>query len=201
MTIVVEVRNYKILLIRQSDCVLVYKQDDYAVSVAKMHMAHSLISAREFELDIGQATCTWKPQQHLLLLLLQHTSRATAHTIGPVPMTTFQFQIVFSLCSTSVWDRISATSLIQQVYNVGGNGQYYELKKGSFFFAKNNNFCIDIHYETHLELKYLKVSFQHWFVCVMAERCNNCIAGHHTLPSSQWTLEGNGNYSVEDTLY
>ena len=133
MTIVVEVRNYKILLIRQSDCVLVYKQDDYAVSVAKMHMAHSLISAREFELDIGQATCTWKPQQHLLLLLLQHTSRATAHTIGPVPMTTFQFQIVFSLYSTSVWDRISATSLIQQVYNVGGNGQYNELKKGSFF--------------------------------------------------------------------
>jgi len=31
-------------------------------------------------------------------------------------------------------------------------------KKGQFVFVRNNDFCSDVHYETHLELKYLKVS-------------------------------------------
>jgi len=35
------------------------------------------------------------------------------------------------------------------------------------FFVRNNDFCSDIHYETHLELKYLKVSVQTLiWVCV-----------------------------------
>ena len=37
------------------------------------------------------------------------------------------------------------------------NGQYYEFqKKRSIFFLRNKDFCSDIHYETHLELKCLK---------------------------------------------
>jgi len=35
------------------------------------------------------------------------------------------------------------------------------IQKGSIFFARNNSFTSDIHYETHLKLKYLnKVSVQ-----------------------------------------
>jgi len=56
-----------------------------------------------------------------------------------------------------------------------------------FFFFLRNNFCSDIHYEIHLELKCLS---KHWFGCVMAQRCNNCIAGDHILLSSQWILDG-----------
>ena len=47
------------------------------------------------------------------------------------------------------------------VPRVGGwapseNGQYYEFNKVSFFL-RNSGFCSEMHYETHLELKYLKV--------------------------------------------
>jgi len=38
-------------------------------------------------------------------------------------MTIFQFQIVFSLYSTSLWDRISAASLVKQVYSAVGNSE------------------------------------------------------------------------------
>jgi len=53
-----------------------------------------------------------------------------------------------------------------------------------FFFVSNNNFCSDIHYETHLELKYQSFC-PNIDLGVMAQRCNDCIVGDHTLPSSQ----------------
>ena len=72
------------------------------------------------------------------------------------------------------------------------------IQKRVNFFLRNNNFCSDIHYETHLELKNWR-NLSNWFGCVMAQRCNNCFAGDHTLPSSQW-IWGNGNSSAEDTF-
>jgi len=72
-------------------------------------------------------------------------------------------------------------------------------KKESVFFVRNNDFCSDIHYETHLELNYqLSKSF-----------CPNVDLGELWLkdaipcpPASEYwrALEGNGNYSVEDTF-
>jgi len=50
-------------------------------------------------------------------------------------------------------------------------------------------FAVTYTMKTLLELKLLS---KHWFRCVVAQRCNNCIAGDHTLPSSQWILGGNG---------
>ena len=38
------------------------------------------------------------------------------------------------------------------------NGQYYEFKQRVKFFKGTTIFCSDIHHDTHLELKYLKVS-------------------------------------------
>jgi len=70
-------------------------------------------------------------------------------------------------------------------------------KQGQIFFCKEQQFCSDIHFGTHLELKCLKVSVPTLIWVVMAQRCNNCIAGDHTLPSSQLILVGNGNYSLQ----
>ena len=41
--------------------------------------------------------------------------------------------------------------------SANSNGQYYKFQ---FFFKGTVIFCSDIHYETHLELKYLNVSVQ-----------------------------------------
>jgi len=45
--------------------------------------------------------------------------------------------------------------------------------------------CSDLHHNSHLELKPLKLSVPTLTGCVMAQRCNNCIAGDHTLHALQ----------------
>ena len=83
------------------------------------------------------------------------------------------------------------------------NGQYYEFqKKRSIFFLRNKDFCSDIHYETHLELKCLKPNIDLGVLWLKGA----IIVLLETLPcppaSEYWrALEGNGNSSIEDTFH